>query len=207
MNRVWCHIVSKLRLAKLLTNPICQIINTMSNEEVNEQQNENSAEKEMVTEAAAPAVELSDLEKALAESADWKDKYVRLYAEFDNYKRRTSKERIDLLKTANEDLMSSLIPVMDDFDRALKNIPATEETKALREGVELIHNKFNKTLTQKGLTAMNAQGEVFDTELHEAITQIPAPTADLKGKVVDEVEKGYLLGEKVIRYAKVVIGA
>lgn len=179
----------------------------MANEEVNEEQKDNSAEKEVVAEATEQAPELSELDKAVADAAEWKDKYVRLYAEFDNYKRRTSKERIDLLKTANEDLMSSLIPVMDDFDRALKNIPATEETKVLREGVELIHNKFNKTLTQKGLTPMNAQGQVFDTELHEAITQIPAPTADLKGKVVDEVEKGYLLGEKVIRYAKVVIGA
>lgn len=182
----------------------------MANEvkdEANAEQNENSTEKEVVTEAAAPAAELSEVEKALAEAADWKDKYVRLYAEFDNYKRRTSKERIDLLKTATEDLMTSLIPIIDDFDRALKNIPVTEETKALREGVELIHNKFNKTLQQKGLTPMNAQGEVFNSELHEAITQIPAPTEDLKGKVVDEVEKGYYLGDKVIRYAKVVIGA
>ncbi len=179
----------------------------MANEEINEEQKDNSSEKEVVAEAAEQTSELSELDKAVADAAEWKDKYVRLYAEFDNYKRRTSKERIDLLKTANEDLMSSLIPVMDDFDRALKNIPVTEETKVLREGVELIHNKFNKTLTQKGLTAMNAQGEVFNTELHEAITQIPAPSEDLKGKVVDEVEKGYFLGDKVIRYAKVVIGA
>ncbi len=179
----------------------------MANEEINEEQIDNSAEKEVVAEAAEKAPELTELEKATVEAADWKDKYVRLYAEFDNYKRRTSKERIDLLKTANEDLMSSLIPVIDDFDRALKNIPATAETQALREGVKLIHNKFNKTLMQKGLTPINAQGEVFNTELHEAITQIPAPTEDLKGKVVDEVEKGYYLGDKVIRYAKVVIGA
>ena len=179
----------------------------MANEEINEEQMDNSIEKEVVAEAAELIPELTELEKAIADAADWKDKYVRLYAEFDNYKRRTSKERIDLLKTANEDLMSSLIPIIDDFDRAIKNIPATEETKVLREGVELIHNKFNKTLQQKGLIAMNAQGEVFNTELHEAITQIPAPTEDLKGKVVDEVEKGYFLGEKVIRYAKVVIGA
>jgi len=179
----------------------------MANEEVNEEQKDNSTEKEVVAETAEQAPELSELDKARADAAEWKDKYVRLYAEFDNYKRRTSKERIDLLKTANEDLMSSLIPIVDDFDRALKNIPATEETKVLREGVELIHNKFNKTLQQKGLTPMNAQGEVFNSELHEAITQIPAPSEDLKGKVVDEVEKGYYLGEKVIRYAKVVIGA
>lgn len=179
----------------------------MANEEINEEQINNSTDKEVVEEIATPVAELTELEKAQAESADWKDKYVRLYAEFDNYKRRTSKERIDLIKTANEDLMSTLIPVIDDFDRALKNIPSTEETKALREGVELIHNKFNKTLEQKGLTPMNAQGEVFNPDLHEAITQIPAPSADMKGKVVDEVEKGYFLGEKVIRYAKVVIGA
>ena len=179
----------------------------MANEEINEEQINNSTDKEVVEEIATPVPELTELEKAQAESADWKDKYVRLYAEFDNYKRRTSKERIDLIKTANEDLMSTLIPVIDDFDRALKNIPSTEETKALREGVELIHNKFNKTLEQKGLTPMNAQGEVFNPDLHEAITQIPAPSADMKGKVVDEVEKGYFLGEKVIRYAKVVIGA
>jgi molecular chaperone GrpE len=179
----------------------------MANEEINEEQINNSADKEVVEENVAQAPELTELEKAQAESADWRDKYVRLYAEFDNYKRRTSKERVDLVKTANEDLMSSLIPVIDDFDRALKNIPSTEETKALREGVELIHNKFSKTLEQKGLKAMNAQGEVFNPDLHEAITQIPAPSKDMKGKVVDEVEKGYLLGEKVIRYAKVVIGA
>jgi molecular chaperone GrpE len=179
----------------------------MANEEINEEQINNSADKEVVEENVEQAPELTELEKAQVESADWRDKYVRLYAEFDNYKRRTSKERVDLVKTANEDLMSSLIPVIDDFDRALKNIPSTEETKALREGVELIHNKFSKTLEQKGLKAMNAQGEVFNPDLHEAITQIPAPSKDMKGKVVDEVEKGYLLGEKVIRYAKVVIGA
>ncbi|SFX47157.1 molecular chaperone GrpE [Cytophaga hutchinsonii ATCC 33406] len=200
--------MSEKQLGKLIDNPyLSNHIILMANEEINEEQMDNSAEKEVVAETSEKAPELTELEKATAEAADWKDKYVRLYAEFDNYKRRTSKERIDLLKTANEDLMSSLIPVIDDFDRALKNIPATEDTKALREGVELIHNKFNKTLTQKGLTPMNAQGEVFNSELHEAITQIPAPTEDLKGKVVDEVEKGYYLGDKVIRYAKVVIGA
>ncbi len=201
-------ILSEKFLGKLIDKPIMSNhTKIMANEEVKEEQQDNSSEKEIVTESAEQAPELTELEKAVAESADWKDKYVRLYAEFDNYKRRTSKERIDLLKTANESLMSSLIPIVDDFDRALKNIPATEETKVLREGVELIHNKFNKTLEQKGLVPMNAQGEVFNTELHEAITQIPAPTEDMKGKVVDEVEKGYFLGDKVIRYAKVVIGA
>ena len=201
-------ILSEKQLGKLIDTPfLSNHTILMANEEINEEQINNSTDKEVVEEIATPVPELTELEKAQAESADWKDKYVRLYAEFDNYKRRTSKERIDLIKTANEDLMSTLIPVIDDFDRALKNIPSTEETKALREGVELIHNKFNKTLEQKGLTPMNAQGEVFNPDLHEAITQIPAPSADMKGKVVDEVEKGYFLGEKVIRYAKVVIGA
>jgi molecular chaperone GrpE len=171
--------------------------------EVN-QQEENNTENEQVAESSA---ELSELDKAKVDGAEWKEKYVRLYAEFDNYKRRTSKERVELLKTANEDLMVSLVPVIDDFDRAMKNIPVTEENKSLREGVELIYHKFNKTLQQKGLTPMNAQGEAFNSDLHEAITQIPASTEELKGKVVDEVEKGYYLGEKVIRFAKVVIGA
>jgi len=174
--------------------------------EVNQQQ-ENNIENQSVENNSEQASEQSELDKAKADAAEWKDKYVRLYAEFDNYKRRTSKERIDLLKTANEELMVSLIPVLDDFDRALKNIPSTEENKALREGVDLIYHKFNKTLLQKGLLPMNAQGELFNSELHEAITQIPSPTEDMKGKVVDEVEKGYYLGDKVIRYAKVVIGA
>ncbi|MBC7451895.1 MAG: nucleotide exchange factor GrpE [Cytophagales bacterium] len=176
-------------------------------QEVNSQQENTNVENESVENTPEQAPEVSELDKVKADAAEWKEKYVRLYAEFDNYKRRTSKERIDLLTTANEGLMNSLVPIIDDFDRALKNIPATEETKLLREGVELIHTKFNKTLEQKGLKPMNAKGEVFNSDLHEAITQIPAPTEDLKGKVVDEVEKGYYLGDKVIRYAKVVIGA
>lgn len=191
-------------------HPFVKSTDRMATEEVkNEvnQQQENNIENQSVENNSEQASEQSELDKAKADAAEWKDKYVRLYAEFDNYKRRTSKERIDLLKTANEELMVSLIPVLDDFDRALKNIPSTEENKALREGVDLIYHKFNKTLLQKGLLPMNAQGELFNSELHEAITQIPSPTEDMKGKVVDEVEKGYYLGDKVIRYAKVVIGA
>ena len=188
-------------------DPLVKSIDNMATEEVKnevKQQEENNTENEQVAESSA---ELSELDKAKADGAEWKEKYVRLYAEFDNYKRRTSKERVELLKTANEDLMVSLVPVIDDFDRAMKNIPVTEENKSLREGVELIYHKFNKTLQQKGLTPMNAQGEAFNSDLHEAITQMPVSTEELKGKVVDEVEKGYYLGEKVIRFAKVVIGA
>ncbi|RSK36071.1 nucleotide exchange factor GrpE [Hymenobacter metallilatus] len=140
------------------------------------------------------------------ELADLKDKYLRLAAEFENYKRRTTKERADLFKTANQELMVSLLPVLDDFDRARHHTKDTDDATAVRESVDIIYNKLNKTLTQKGLTTMETKGGAFDPELHEAITQIPAPTEELKGKVVDEVEKGYYLGDKVIRHAKVVLG-
>lgn len=137
-----------------------------------------------------------------------KDKFLRLFAEFENYKKRTSKERIELFKTANEDLMTVLLPILDDFDRALNEIKkASDEDKELLRGVELINNKLRNSLAQKGLSVINVnEGDVFDVELHEAITQIPAPTDDFKGKIIDTLELGYKLGEKVIRYPKVVIG-
>ncbi|MDO7874185.1 nucleotide exchange factor GrpE [Hymenobacter sp. ASUV-10] len=144
--------------------------------------------------------------RAEAELADLKDKYLRLAAEFENYKRRTTKERIDLFKTANQELMVALLPVLDDFDRARNATATTTDANAVRESIDIIQTKLNKTLQQKGLTAMEAKGGDFDAELHEAITQIPAPSDDLKGKIVDEVEKGYYLGDKVIRHAKVVLG-
>ena len=156
-----------------------------------------------VEHAGAPAAEGTRTD---AELAELKDKYLRLAAEFENYKRRTSKERIELFKTANQELMTALLPVLDDFERARHATAATEDANAVRESIEIIQSKLNKTLQQKGLTAMEAKGGDFDAELHEAITQIPAPSDDLKGKVVDEVEKGYYLGDKVIRYAKVVLG-
>ncbi|RYU76697.1 nucleotide exchange factor GrpE [Hymenobacter persicinus] len=143
--------------------------------------------------------------KTDAELAELKDKYLRLAAEFDNYKRRTTKERADLFKTANQELMVALLPVLDDFERA-RNATATADADAVRESIDIIQGKLNKTLQQKGLTPMNAKGGDFDADLHEAITQIPAPSDDLKGKIVDEVEKGYYLGDKVIRHAKVVLG-
>ena len=141
-----------------------------------------------------------------AELVDLKDKYLRLAAEFENYKRRTSKERIELFKTASQELMVALLPVLDDFERARHATAATIDANDVRESIEIIQSKLNKTLQQKGLTAMEANGGDFDAELHEAITQIPAPSEDLKGKIVDVVEKGYYLGDKVIRHAKVVLG-
>jgi molecular chaperone GrpE len=136
-----------------------------------------------------------------------KDKFLRLFAEFENYKKRTTKERIELFKTAGQELMTSLLPIVDDFERALNHIEESSETEELRKGVSLIHQKFYTTLEQKGLIKIEVNaGDAFDVELHEAITQIPAPTEELKGKVIDCLEKGYKLGDKIIRYPKVVIG-
>ncbi|CDF78442.1 GrpE family protein [Formosa agariphila KMM 3901] len=135
-----------------------------------------------------------------------KDKFLRLFAEFENYKKRTSKERIELFKTANQDVMVALLPVLDDFDRAYSEISKTKE-KDLLKGVELINNKFRNVLQSKGLEVVEvAAGDTFNADHHEAITQIPSPTPDLKGKIIDVIEKGYKLGEKVIRFPKVVIG-
>jgi molecular chaperone GrpE len=156
-----------------------------------------------MTATGAPQVETTRTD---AELADLKDKYLRLAAEFENYKRRTTKERIELFKTANQELMTALLPVLDDFERARNATAATEDANAVRESIDIIQNKLNKMLQQKGLTAMEAKGGDFDAELHEAITQIPAPSDDLKGKIVDVVEQGYYLGDKVIRHAKVVLG-
>ncbi|PZW37926.1 nucleotide exchange factor GrpE [Mesonia sp. K4-1] len=159
-------------------------------------------------EASAEAEEeqLSEEEKLKQEVEKEKDKFLRLFAEFENYKRRTSKERIELFKTAGQEVMQSMLPVLDDFDRALVEIQKTED-KNLLTGVELISNKLRETLKSKGLEPIAVKaGDKFDADLHEAITQIPAPDKKMKGKIVDVVEKGYTLGEKIIRYPKVVTG-
>ena len=135
-----------------------------------------------------------------------RDRYLRLFAEFENYKKRTSKERIELFKTASQELMTSLLPIMDDFDRGLNEIKKTKDKEVLK-GMQLIKDKFKSTLVTKGLTEIEVkEGDDFDAEIHEAVPQIPAPTEALKGKVVDSVEKGYKLGDKIIRYPKVVTG-
>ena len=146
------------------------------------------------------------LEQRKKEIQQEKDKYLRLFAEFENYKKRTSRERIELFKTASQELMTSLLPIMDDFDRGLAEIKKVKD-KELLKGMQLINDKLKNTLVQKGLTEIEVKkGDVFDAEIHEAITQIPAPTEKLKGKIIDAIEKGYKLGDKIIRYPKVVIG-
>lgn len=138
--------------------------------------------------------------------AELNDKFLRLYSEFDNYRKRTNKEKVELIGTASAGVMKDLLPVLDDFERAISNNDQLEDLQALKEGFQLIFSKFKNILEQKGLKAMDCKGGTFDSELHEAIANIPAPTEDLKGKIVDDVEKGYYLNEKVIRYAKVVVG-
>ncbi len=135
------------------------------------------------------------------------DKYLRLYSEFDNFRKRTLKEKIDLSRTASEDVIKELLPVLDDFDRAMASMGVSDQVDAVKEGVQLIHAKMKAVFTSKGLQEMRSVGEVFDTDFHEAITSIPAPTEELKNKVVDEIQKGYLLHDKVIRFAKVITGS
>jgi molecular chaperone GrpE len=134
------------------------------------------------------------------------DKFLRLYAEFDNYRRRTNKERIELIGTASAGVIKDMIPVLDDFDRALANNETSEDIKAVKEGFSLVASKFRGILEGKGLKVLKSKGEPFDSEFHEAIANIPAPNKKLIGKVVDDVEKGYLLNDKVVRFAKVVVG-
>jgi len=165
---------------------------------------ENATEE---TTAQEPVVELSAEEKLQQENSALNDKYLRLFAEFDNYKRRTQKERVELLQTAGKDVVVSLLPVLDDFERALKATENATEVSAIRQGIMLVQTKLKSILSQKGLKELESINTVFDTDIHEAITKIPAPTEDLKGKVVDELEKGYTLNDKVIRFAKVVVGA
>lgn len=166
----------------------------VSNSE-NQEQTANSEEQVMD--------EMTELKKSLEEA---RDKFVRLNAEFDNFRKRTARERVELFKTAGEDIMSTLLPVLDDFERGLDAMDKSEDVSSLKEGVNLVYDKLFKALKAKGLESFSAKGEVFDPELHEAVTKIPAPDKKMKGKVVDEIEKGYKLGDKIIRYAKVVVG-
>jgi len=147
-----------------------------------------------------------EIEKLKQELADMKDKHIRLQAEFDNFRKRTLKEKMELAKSGGESVLMNIIPVIDDLERAMEAFSEAEEENPLKQGVTLIYNKFREFLKQNGIKEIEAKEKNFDTDLHEAITKIPAPTEELKGKVVDVVQKGYLLNEKVIRFAKVVIG-
>lgn len=170
---------------------------------VNQTTEENNSSQEQTETSYEPVSEVQKLE---AEVAEAKDKYIRLYSEFENFRRRTAKEKIETIMNATEGLMKELIPVLDDFERAQKSMETSEDVKAIKEGIDLIFNKFQKTLASKGLKPMESKDQTFDVELHECITQFAAGD-DKKGLVIDEVEKGYFLNDKVIRYAKVVVGS
>lgn len=178
-----------------------QKVKDLEKEIIDTKEDINTEEKAESTEETKEEISLE--EKLEKEIEDLKNQNLRIYAEFENYKKRTSKERIELFGTANQELMSALLPVMDDFHRALKNLEGNEA----KDGVSLIFNKLDNTLKNKGLKAMESSiGQEFNVDRMEAITRIPAPDKSLKGKVVDEIEAGYELGGKILRYAKVVVG-
>jgi molecular chaperone GrpE len=201
-------------MAKSLLKKLLNLITMSEEKELNEQtHSETSSEinetAEAVENSSAENIEQEEIkteptpEEKLAEL---NDRYLRLYSEFDNYRKRTNKEKIDLIATASAGVLKELITTLDDFERAIANNENVEDLTTLKEGFHLIYNKLKTTLENKGLKAMLAKGESFDSELHEAIANIPAPSEDLVGKIVDDVEKGYYLHDKVIRYAKVVVG-
>lgn len=143
---------------------------------------------------------------AAEKNAEFQNKYIRLSADFDNYRKRTLKEKIDLIKSANAEILLNLLPVMDDFERALKSMEDTKGCKEIKDGIDLIYNKFGEFLKSSGVKEIDAMHKKFDTDIHEAVTKIPAPAKKLKGKVLDVIQKGYYLNEKIIRYPKVIIG-
>ncbi len=150
--------------------------------------------------------EVPDKEELESQIKELQDKYIRLMAEFDNFRKRSMKERTDLIKSAGEDILVNILPVIDDFERGLAVMDSSQDVDAVKQGILLIYNKFKDFLTQRGVKEIEASKQIFNVDLHEAITKIPAPEEELKGKVVDVIQKGYCLNDKVIRYAKVVVG-
>lgn len=169
------------------------------------EQEKDMTQEETNTEDVNGATEAGEMSES-DKYSELNDRFLRLYAEFDNYRKRTNKEKIDLISSASESVLKDMIPVMDDFERAILNNETSDNLESVKEGFHLIFNKFRHILESKGLKKMEAKGVAFDSELHEAIANVPAPSKDLKGKVIEDVEKGYYLNDKVIRYAKVVVG-
>jgi molecular chaperone GrpE len=174
--------------------------------EIEQEMNVNADENAAGSTHLNEPVNESETDKLQAELAEQKDKYLRLMADFENYKRRTSKERIELIQTAGKDVIVSLLDVLDDVDRAEKQLETSDDIAVQKEGIQLVFNKIRSTMLAKGLKPMDSIQTEFDVEKHEAITEIPAPTEKLVGKVLDEVQKGYYLNDKIIRFAKVVVG-
>ena len=175
----------------------------------NTAENENLTDESTPMEAALPDANVEETDpiaKLEAELTESRDKYLYMYSEFENYKRRVSRDRIEQSKLAGSDVFLAILPILDDMERAIKSFESTSDVEAIKAGINLIYSKLKSTTESKGLKPMDATGKPFDADLHDAITNIPAPSPDLKGKVIDEVEKGYFLNDKVIRHAKVVVG-
>ncbi len=177
-------------------------------ESTEENPEEVTAESNNEEQEAGPEIspEEKKINELTAQVSELNDRYLRLSAEYDNYRKRTLKERMELIKSAGEGLLKGLLPVVDDFDRAVAHLSEASDLDAVKEGIHLIYNKFQEYLKQNGVSEIEAKEKAFDTDLHEAITKIPAPTEDMKGKVMDCVEKGYMLNDKVMRFSKVVVG-
>jgi len=182
-----------------------EVKDAAQNTEENVEAQAEAAEANEPAEEEVKAEPVSEEDQLKAKLAEMNDKYVRLAAEYDNYRKRTLKEKADLIKGAGSDILVGLLPVMDDFERGLQHMTDAADVASLKEGVDIIYKKFSEFLIKKGVTEIPAKGETFDADVHEAITTIPAPSEDLKGKVFDCVEKGYKMGDKVIRFAKVVV--
>jgi molecular chaperone GrpE len=176
---------------------------TVENQQAGETQDKKDNTQEQQKELTPEQV----IEEQKKKIDELNDKYLRLYAEFDNYRRRTLKERVELIQTSSAEIILALLPVLDDFDRAITAIEKSNNIDALNEGVVLVNNKLRNVLDQKGLEEMKSYGEVFNSELHDAVANTPAPTEEQKGRIIDVVEKGYYLNGKILRYAKVVVGS
>lgn len=179
--------------------------NSDINADVTTSETENMTEEANVdAQESQPSIDAT--EQLMSQVKEWQEKYIRLSADFDNFRKRTMREKMDLIKTASEEVIVSILPVIDDFERAKNAMENVTEVGPVKEGIELIYNKFKDILAQKGLKPIDAQNQEFNTDLHEAITKIPASDESLKGKVVDVIQQGYMLQDKVVRYAKVVVG-
>lgn len=181
-------------------------IQDMENQTIKEKADNIGSAEENTDNSSEPVSLDEEIQKLKEENSELKDKYLRIYAEFDNFRKRSMKEKMDFMQTAARDTMSALLPVLDDFDRAKKIAEQPGSKEVFSEGVSLVYQKLYAVLTARGLKKMESTGMEFDAELHEAVTEVPAPSDDLKGKVVDTLEEGYLLNDKIIRYAKVVTG-
>ena len=190
------------------------VINEEGDKLTEENAMEEALAKDLNTDENIPGIENlqeeieedDETDKVRQELAEAKDKYLRLAAEFENFRRRTAKERIELVQTAGKDVIQSLLEILDDSDRAMKQLETSEDLATIKEGISLVFNKLHSALQQKGLKVMDSKGQDFDPDMHEAITEIPAPTPDMAGKIIDVIQPGYYLNDKLIRYAKVVVG-